>query len=59
VDCGSPGRLLNGVSNFTSTTFGSMVTHMCDEGFVLCGIETRTCQSNSMWSGSLPDCVSK
>jgi len=59
VDCGSPGRLANGVSNFTSTTFGSMVMHRCDEGFILCGMETRTCQPNSMWSDSLPDCVSK
>ena len=59
MDCGSPGRLLNGVSNFTSTTYDSVVTHTCDEGFVLCGMESRMCQSNGMWSSSLPSCISK
>ena len=42
-----------------STTFGSTATHTCNIGFLLCGENNRTCQSNGSWSGSTPDCISK
>ena len=41
-----------------STTFGSVMTHNCNSGFVLCGENNRTCQSNRSWSGSTPNCTS-
>lgn len=41
------------------TTFGSVAYHSCDDEFLLCGSENRTCQANGLWSGSLPDCISE
>lgn len=35
---------------------GSTVTYKCDAGYELFGSETRTCQENGRWSGSLPFC---
>ena len=59
VDCGSPGVPINGLSNVITTTFGSVAYHSCDDEFLLCGSENRTCQANGLWSESLPDCISK
>ena len=59
VDCGSPGVPINGSSNVTMTTFGSVAYHSCDNEFLLCGSENRTCEANGLWSESLPDCISK
>lgn len=59
VDCGSPGTPTNGLSDIITTIFGSVVNHSCDDEFILCGSENRTCQANGMWSGSVPDCISK
>jgi len=59
VDCGMPGIPANGTSDVTTTTFGSVVGHSCFDGFLLCGLGSRTCQANGMWSGSLPNCTSK
>ena len=36
---------------------GSVATHTCDDGFVLSGDMTRTCQSNGEWTGSSLSCV--
>ena len=59
VNCGSPLIPTNGGIIAPSTTFGSVMTHTCDSGFVLCGENNRTCQSNRSWSGSTPNCTSK
>jgi len=59
VNCGPPGTPQNGNTEVTSTTFGSVAEHDCNDGFLLCGSENRTCQSNGSWSGSLPECISK
>ena len=37
---------------------GSVANYSCDQGFVLCGAKSRTCQSNETWSGSPPECLS-
>ena len=56
VNCGHPGILANGNIILTNTTLGSTIAYACDVSFVLCGNDTRICQSNGMWSGSLPSC---
>ena len=63
IDCGDPGIPDNGNTTGTSTTFGSVVTHTCDEGYVLDGANQRECISpdgiNGTWSEPLPTCNSK
>ena len=59
IDCGDPGMPDDGTTMGTSTTFGSVVTHACNEGFLLGGEARRECLSNSMWSAPLPTCTSK
>ena len=58
VNCNSPPMPINGNVFAPSTTFGSIATHTCNAGFLLCG-ENRTCQSNGSWSGSTPECIRK
>ena len=59
VDCGPLGTPTNGMSVVNTTTFGSVAEHNCLDGFLLCGSQSRTCQASGLWSGSLPDCISK
>ena len=56
VDCGDPGTPTNGHHNFSSTTYTSVATYTCDVGYTLQGSNSRTCQSNGQWSGSVPQC---
>jgi len=56
MDCGSPGYPENGDSNFDATTYGSLTTHSCDEGYSLEGDKIRTCYGNGTWSGESPKC---
>ena len=37
-------------------TLGSIATYMCDDGYVLTGNSTRTCQADGTWSGDSPTC---
>ena len=56
VDCGSLDRPQNGQVVFKpDTTFMSMATYSCDEGFDLFGISGRVCEDDGIWSlrGSL------
>ena len=59
VDCGDPGIPDNGTTTGTNTTFGSVVTHTCNDGFVLVGTDERICLESGNWSASLPSCESK
>ena len=56
VDCGDPGTPTNGQRSLSSTTYTSEVTYTCDVGYTLQGPNSRTCQSNGQWSGSVPQC---
>ena len=58
VDCGSLEDPDDGQVNFVDTFGGSVANYTCDELYVLCGVESRVCQSNGSWSGSPPDCIS-
>ena len=59
VSCGVPDTPSNGDASYTLTTEGSTVVYSCDDGFVLCGNQNRTCLPNGVWSGSVPDCISE
>ena len=56
IDCGDPGTPTNGQRTLSSTTYNSVVTYTCDVGYTLQGSNSRTCQTNGQWSGSVPRC---
>ena len=56
VGCGDPGTPANGQRSLSSTTYNSVVTYTCDVGYTLQGSNSRTCQSDGQWSGSVPQC---
>ncbi len=59
VDCGILPEPLFGTVDFTSTTFQSKSTYLCNDGFMLSEQVTRICQANGIWSGSAPFCQRK
>ena len=59
VNCGSPGTSPNGQRTGSSTTYNSVVTYTCNTGYTWKGSNSRTCQSNGQWSGSVPGCNHK
>ena len=59
VDCGNAGTPDNGDTMQTTTTFGSIVNHICDVGYNLNGAAQRVCLSTGSWSELLPTCISK
>ena len=56
VDCGIPDPLINGVARAEQSTFGSVVTYLCDNGYTLEGNNARTCQADTSWDGDVPLC---
>ena len=58
IHCSDPGTPTNGQRSLSSTTYNSVVTYTCDVGYTLQGANSRTCQSNGQWSGSVPQCKS-
>ena len=59
IDCGDPGTPNNGNTIRISTTFGSVVNHTCNVGFVLNGANQRECLESGNWSEPLPSCEGK
>ncbi|XP_065069238.1 sushi, von Willebrand factor type A, EGF and pentraxin domain-containing protein 1-like isoform X2 [Rhopilema esculentum] len=57
--CGSPGQLRNGRVIASFYTYGNKVTYVCNKGYRLIGLETRTCLSKQKWSGRRPICKVK
>ena len=58
VTCSSdPGTPINGQYNLSSTTYSSVVTYTCDDGYTLQGSNSRTCLDSGLWSGSVPQCT--
>ena len=57
IDCGDPGTPTNGQRSLSSTTYNSVATYTCDVGYTLQGPNSRTCQSDGLWSGSVPQCL--
>ena len=58
VDCGNLTDISNGLVSLTETTFGSIATYSCDEGFGLQGSSERVCEATGQWNGSEPLCES-
>ena len=48
-----------GVVCLNGTTVGSEAVYVCNDGYNLMGNETRVCQSEGIWSGSIPQCMPK
>ncbi|XP_076821854.1 complement receptor type 2-like isoform X2 [Clavelina lepadiformis] len=47
---------LENVSIEGNRTYGSEVTYICNDGYVLVGSSTRRCRSDKTWTGSAPYC---
>ena len=56
-DCLAPGAPTNGGVSAPVTTFPASATYTCNNGYTLSGSPTRTCQTNGVWSGSVPACL--
>ena len=48
----------NGVVCFSRTATSSEAVYICDDGFHQDGVATRVCQSDGIWNGSIPQCIS-
>ena len=59
VDCGLLDNPENGFVTLFSTSFRSVATYECLDGYTLEGDSTRTCQADATWSGSEPTCRRK
>ena len=59
VDCLGLNNPTNGQVSLTGTTFMHTATYTCPSGFFLVGDETRTCQSNGLWTELPPECIGK
>ena len=60
IDCGGLPDPPNGEVNLDEgTMFGSRALYSCNEGFVLNGVTTRTCEATGIWSDSEPTCERK
>ena len=53
----SGSSISGGVVCYNTTTEGSRAVYICIDGFVLMGNETRVCQSDGSWNGSIPQCI--
>ncbi len=40
----------------SGTVFQSLANYACDNGYNLVGVQNRTCESNTVWSGEEPEC---
>lgn len=56
VDCGPLDPPTNGAIDLPSTGFSAVATYSCEDGHVLEGEVTRTCQMDETWSGAAPTC---
>ena len=57
VTCPPLGSIENGVVNTGGFSPGSFATYTCNDGYVLVGDSTRTCQATGIWSGQEPQCA--
>ena len=54
--CGDPGQLKNGRVLASFYTYGNKIAYVCNKGYRLRGLKTRTCLSRQKWSGRRPIC---
>ena len=48
----------NGSKNLTERSIGTVVSFNCNNGYDLGGSNTRQCQANKTWTGSVTNCTS-
>ena len=56
VDCGDPPAPENGDVSADQTTLGNTATQSCNEGYILQGVEERTCLPSGEWSDEVAQC---
>ena len=56
VDCGAPPTTTNGTRTFASTTYTSVASYACAEGYTLTGSASSTCTATGTWT-TAPTCV--
>ncbi|XP_075413304.1 CUB and sushi domain-containing protein 1 [Tenrec ecaudatus] len=56
ISCGHPGVPVNAILTGQLFTYGSRVHYSCKGSRDLIGNNTRVCQEDSHWSGTLPHC---
>ena len=56
IDCGDPGTPSNGIRTGSVFTFGGTVRYRCNQGYILSGASTRTCEASGRWSGTEAVC---
>ncbi|XP_017574246.1 sushi, von Willebrand factor type A, EGF and pentraxin domain-containing protein 1 isoform X1 [Pygocentrus nattereri] len=56
VNCGDPGGIADGEVVGSSFHFKGVIHYECHDGFILQGLETRTCQMDGKWDGKAPCC---
>uniref|UniRef100_A0AAZ3Q759 CUB and Sushi multiple domains 2 n=1 Tax=Oncorhynchus tshawytscha TaxID=74940 RepID=A0AAZ3Q759_ONCTS len=54
--CGDPGIPGHGIRLGEDFSVGSVVGFSCEQGYILRGSSERTCQPNSTWVGTQPEC---
>ncbi len=60
VDCGALDDPSGGVVDPHGTTYRSVATYSCNEGYVMTGGDSvRVCEFNGIWLGSEPTCERK
>ena len=60
VDCGNLNSINNGAVDISSgTTYQHIAVYTCIRGYVLSGVQTRTCLADGFWSEAEPKCNSE
>ena len=57
VECGDPGRPVNGRAMMSDFSVGSSVYFVCDDGFQTQGSIVLQCMTNGSWSAPIPTCT--
>jgi len=50
-------ELENGYISLNAVTEGGIAAFVCQEGYLLKGEETLTCEPSGQWSGDVPKCI--
>ena len=58
VDCGGLTCPASGAVSLTNTTYNSVATYFCNDGYNLVGDTSRTCLASGNWSGRDASCES-
>ncbi|XP_032226040.1 mannan-binding lectin serine protease 1 isoform X1 [Nematostella vectensis] len=57
ISCGNPGEPSHGSAVSRQYTYKATTNYKCNHMFSLHGDQTRTCQADGSWSGTVPKCI--